>query len=107
MAEFNKVGKMTKKLFMGLLTALMLTAAVSADPALNGVWLSEEGGEFRFQNGNWEIWGESIPMIRGTFSTEGGMLAMKTTHWHGYLLGYEIEGDIEIEPIWHSRSALL
>ena len=98
---------MAKKLFMGLLIALMLTAAVSADPALNGVWLTVEEGEFRFENGNWEIWGGGIPMLKGTFSTEDGMLAMETTHWHGYVLGDEIGGDIEIEPIWHSRSELL
>jgi hypothetical protein len=98
---------MTKKLLPGILMILVLAAAVAGeDRVLNGIWLGEGDGEFRFDNGNWEIWAEGGPMLSGTYTTEDGAIVMETTHLHGIFLDY-VFSTMGIEPVWYSRSELL
>jgi hypothetical protein len=59
-------------------------AAPAADPALNGAWFYEEIEylEYRFDDGSWEMWFDGNPTARGTFTAEGGKIALTPTHMH-------------------------
>jgi len=90
-----------KKLVFGIALVAMVTVASCAqrtDPALNGTWVIEgaEGAagvmasmlgeiEWRFDNGNFEIWGLGFIIQRGTYTTSNGTITTQVTHvdWTG------------------------
>ena len=107
---------MPKRFFLIMLITLTLGAAFAgANPALNGRWVDDghEGdySEFIFDNGNWEMWLEDSPFLKGTYTTTGGMITMQPTHLHSniiVLLFYDgFEFPIVLEPTWYSRNEIL
>ena len=106
---------MAKKFFLGMLIALIPGLAI-ADPALNGIWVDEIGAEFKFNNGNWEVWEAwykpdvTSPLMKGTYTIMGGTINLYTTHVHGYAASEElwflIGFDLDLEPRFYSRAEL-
>ena len=91
---------MAKKFFLGMLIALVPGLAI-ADPALNGTWVDEIGAEFKFNNGNWEVWEDGYLEEKGTYTASGGTITMRETSIHGsrFILGTDTG--------WYTRSEVI
>ena len=91
---------MAKKFFLGMLIALIPGLAI-ADPALNGTWVDEIGAEFKFNNGNWEVWEDGYLEEKGTYTASGGTITMRETSIHGsrFILGTDTG--------WYTRSEVI
>ena len=64
------------------------------DPALlNGTWVSEDGITIIFDNGNYEILGES----KGIYTTNGNKITVQATHWYGD------STDIHFDSKWYTK----
>jgi len=77
---------MTKKLWLGTLVmalafGMTLIGCANEDRALNGNWF-DGAAEYRFRNGNWEVWYEGNPEARGTYIARDGEITMTITHLH-------------------------
>jgi hypothetical protein len=48
--------------------------------ALNGTWIKDNGSEMTFNNGNFENFQNSIPVIKGTYTTNGNRYTRTVTH---------------------------
>ena len=116
---------MAKKFWFGMLTmALVFGMAVTGcgttgtgaqqleDPLLNGRWIDEEGYEFRFSNGAWEIWYALGPLMRGTYTArDGSTITLITTHLHSNLIAVAFEEEFgfpfDLDPAWHSKDEII
>jgi len=82
------------------------------NPNPNGRWLDDEGFEFRFSNGDWEIWYGIEPLMRGTYTTRDGVtIIMVTTHIHSFFIAEILEGmlfvPVSLDPAWYSRDEII
>jgi len=88
---------MNKKKMLGTLAmslALMgyAAAAVEADPALHGRWVSDEmEAEVIFNNGYVEFFFYDLPVLRGTYTASANTITIRITELHGGFLS-EIGG---------------
>ena len=107
-----------KKFFVMLLVfgfIAISTLAAQADRALNGTWIRVSGDiehESRFNNGNYEILRDGIPLWRGTYTTGNGEITFNPTHFHGRVL--EVLGILEalgisegLESRWYPRNEFI
>ena len=91
---------MNKKKMLGTLAMILVlmgyaVAAVGADPALHGRWVSddnEEGG-IRFSNDHVELFIDEFPLIRGTYTTSANTITIRFTELHGDFLSMLFEED--------------
>jgi len=72
-----------------VLGMVIIGSVFGQDGALNGTWESSEGEEFIFNNGNFEVYSNAVPNLRGTYITNNGKLNIKPTHIYGIVLGLE------------------
>ena len=91
---------MTKRFFLGMLIVLIPGLAI-ADPALNGIWVDEIGIEFKFNNGNWEVWEDGYLEEKGTYTVSGGTITMRETSIHGsrFIFGSDTR--------WYTKSEVI
>jgi len=75
---------MMKKSWLGTLIMVLafgmtFVGCANEDRALNGSWV-DGVSEYRFHNGNWEMWYDGHPEVRGTYTARDGEITMALTH---------------------------
>jgi len=86
--------------------ALVVGAAATANPALNGEWVSEDA-ELRLKNGNLEVWFEDTPLMRGTYTVLGDTITMKMTHLNGTILSdFDLSPIVGFDSKWYSQGEI-
>jgi len=68
---------------------VIIGSVFAQDRALNGTWVSSDGEEFIFDNGNFETYSNAVPNLKGSFVTNGGTMTIKPTHLYGIIFGLE------------------
>jgi len=114
--KFNLFGTQSGKLCaIALLAVIAFSMAAcdsgfggdsGTDPSLNGTWVNEDGVNFTFNNGNWEFAYIGEPVYKGTFTTNGSILTVTTTHMMG---GWHYDLDRRYDLVsgkWYSMAEL-
>ena len=75
-----------KKSWLGILVIVLVfgmtvvgNLEAQTDINLNGVWINTNMGEWKLQNGNFEISGFSEMSFKGTYVTNNGIMSFKAT----------------------------
>jgi len=96
------------------------TTGDKTDPALNGTWQitsiidgsgdlvdidmsSFEYIEYKYNNGNYEVFMNNTPMSQTSYTTNGDQITLIPTRCHG---NYFVMMDITLESKWYSKNEL-
>ena len=90
-----------------LIFGIMLVGKLDAqtDSRLNGTWV-ESDTELRLQNGNFEVLFDSIPSMRGTYTTNNGELIFQLSHISGSAMNAEMGMSI-LEDKWYTLNEFI
>jgi len=97
-----------KNLWLGMLVTMLIFGMMvvgcddgstdgEADPPLNGTWITEDGLELKFNNGNFVFLANGTPIQKGIYTTSGDKMTITTTH-----LNLSVTG-----TSWYSKAQML
>jgi hypothetical protein len=105
-----------KKIWLGILVIVLGiivvgNLAAQTDASVNGIWVNTEGLELKLINGNYEMTVERSSAMRGTYTTNGGIIVFTPTQLHGDMLNVSLPPpvirDHRLESKWYSFNELV
>ena len=88
--------------FVVLSKMTVIACYAANDPSLIGTWEGQDGiVTYQFDGSNYQLSfgiGDNVSVTKGTFTTNAGILTMKTTHLFGSCIG--------LKEKWYSKNEL-